>query len=48
MVTALLYIEGGGDKKDSFEKRFRRGWKKFFERAGVGGKTRIVRGGGRQ
>ena len=48
MVTALLYIEGGGDRKDSLENRFRRGWKKFFERADVGGKTRIVRGGGRQ
>ena len=48
MVTAVLYIEGGGDKKDSLEISFRRGWKKFFKNAGLGNKTKIVRGGGRK
>ena len=47
MVTATLYIEGGGEGKD-LRARFREGWKKFFGSAGVGGRTKIVRGGGRR
>ena len=46
-MTAKLYIEGGGDAK-SLEVRFREGWKRFFERAGVGRRVKIVRGGGRR
>lgn len=46
MVTACLYIEGGGDSKEQAI-RFRRGWNEFFARAGVAGRTRVVRGGGR-
>ena len=46
MVTATLYIEGGGEGKD-LRARFREGWKKFFGSAGVGGRTKIVRGAGR-
>ena len=47
MVTAKLYIEGGGEEK-YLRISFREGWKEFFEKAGVGGKTKIVRGGGRE
>ena len=47
MVTAMLYIEGGGEGKD-LRARFREGWKKFFDSAGVGGRTKIVRGAGRR
>ena len=47
MVTATLYIEGGGEGKD-LRARFREGWKKFFGSAGVGGRTKIVRGAGRR
>ncbi len=47
MVTATLYIEGGGEGKD-LRTRFREGWKKFFDSAGVGGRTKIVRGAGRR
>ena len=47
MVTATLYIEGGGESKD-LRARFRQGWSKFFGSAGVGGRTKIVRGGGRR
>ncbi len=46
MVTATLYIEGGGEGKD-LRARFREGWNKFFESAGVGSRTKIVRGSGR-
>lgn len=46
MVTATLYIEGGGEGKD-LRARFREGWNEFFKSAGVGGKTKIVRGSGR-
>jgi hypothetical protein len=46
MVTARLYIEGGGDSKEQAI-RFRQGWNDFFARAGVAGKTRVVRGDGR-
>ena len=47
MVTATLYIEGGGEGKD-LRARFRRGWQAFFGAAGVGSRTKIVRGAGRQ
>ena len=47
MVTATLYIEGGGEGK-ALRARFREGWKEFFNSAGVGGRTKIVRGGGRR
>ena len=47
MVTATLYIEGGGESKD-LGARFRQGWSNFFGSAGVGGRTKIVRGGGRR
>ena len=47
MVTATLYIEGGGGGKE-LRARFREGWKEFFNSAGVGGRTKIVRGGGRR
>ena len=47
MVTATLYIEGGGEGKD-LRTRFRQGWKEFFSSAGVGGRTKIVRGAGRR
>ena len=46
MVTATLYIEGGGEGKD-LRARFREGWNEFFKSAGVGSKTKIVRGSGR-
>ena len=47
MVTATLYIEGGGEGRE-LRARFREGWKEFFNSAGVGGRTKIVRGGGRR
>ena len=47
MVTAKLYIEGGGEEK-YLRISFRESWKAFFEKAGLDGKTMIVRGGGRQ
>ncbi len=47
MVTATLYIEGGGEGRE-LGARFREGWNEFFESAGVGSKTKIVRGGTRQ
>lgn len=46
-MTAKLYIEGGGDRSKSQAARFREGWNRFFENAGVGGRVTIVRGGGR-
>ncbi len=46
-MTATLYIEGGGDGKD-LRTRFRKGWRTFFDAAGVDDRTKIVRGGGRQ
>ena len=55
MVTAKLYIEGGGNavrggrrRGDSLEIRFRKGWKAFFKAADVGGRVKVVRGGGRK
>lgn len=46
MVTATLYIECGGERRE-LGARFREGWNEFFKSAGVGNKTNIVRGGGR-
>ena len=51
MVTAKLYIEGGGDGRQRGSKeltpRFREAWKEFFSSAGLGRRVSIVRGGGR-
>ena len=47
MVTATLYVEGGGDGR-SLRARFREGWSGFFQSAGLGGRVKIVRGGGRE
>ena len=51
MVTAKLYIEGGGDGHQGgstdLTRRFREAWKKFFSSAGLGRRVSIVRGGGR-
>ena len=46
MVTAKLYIEGGGEEK-YLRISFRESWKTFLAKAGLGGKTMIVRSGGR-
>ena len=46
MVTATLYIEGGGEREE-LRRRFRTGWQTFFKAAGVGGRAKIVRGGSR-
>ena len=46
-MTATLYIEGGGEGKD-LRTRFRKGWRTFFDAAGVDDRAKIVRGGGRQ
>ena len=45
-MTATLYIEGGGEREE-LRRRFRAGWQTFFKAAGVGGQTKIVRGGSR-
>ena len=45
-MTAALYIEGGGTGR-SLLARFRQGWCTFFAAAGLAGKVKIVRGGGR-
>ena len=47
MVTATLYVEGGGEGKD-LRARFRKGWRTFFDKEGVAARTKIVRGRGRQ
>ena len=46
-MSAKLYIEGGGDGSKGQAARFRQGWNRFFEKAGVGARVKIVRGGGR-
>ena len=47
-MSAIIYIEGGGDHNDKLATQFRRSWKKFFEHAGLRGKLpRVVRGGSR-
>lgn len=53
MVTAELFIEGGGDPRSSRSKelmiRFREGWGRFFRKAGLGPRMpKVVRGGGRE
>ena len=52
MVTAKLYIEGGGDSRQNRSKdleiRFREGWTNFLKAAGLSGHMpKPVRGGGR-
>ena len=46
-MTATLYIEGGGDGR-SLLGPFREGWREFLRSAGVDGRVKIVRGGGRE
>ncbi len=47
-MTAVLYIEGGGDNR-RLGAQFREGWKSFFTAAGRGGRMpKVVRGGSRQ
>ena len=47
-MSAVIYIEGGGNRNESLESLFRRSWKKFFESAGLRGRMpRVVRGGPR-
>ena len=47
-MSAVLYIEGGGDRNQNLERLFRRAWTKFFEAASVEGRLpKIVRGGSR-
>ena len=46
-MTATLYVEGGGDGR-SLRGRFREGWREFLRSAGVDGRVKIVRGGGRE
>ena len=47
-MSAVLYIEGGGDNR-RLAAQFREGWTRFFRRAGFGGRMpRVIRGGSRQ
>ena len=47
-MTAVLYIEGGGDNR-RLGAEFRQGWKAFLTNACLSGRTpRVVRGGSRQ
>ena len=47
-MSAIIYIEGGGDSNQDLERLFRRSWTTFFKAAGLSGHLpRIVRGGGR-
>ncbi|HEX4955099.1 MAG TPA: DUF4276 family protein [Thermoanaerobaculia bacterium] len=47
LVRVKLYIEGGGEGKP-LDELFRRAWRRFFEKAGLGGRMpRVVRGGSR-
>ena len=46
-MKATLYVEGGGDGR-SLHSRFREGWREFLRSAGVDGRVKIVRGGGRE
>ena len=48
MVSAVIFIEGGGDGQ-LHERRFRKSWSEFFRSAGLSGRMpAIVRGGGRK
>lgn len=47
-MSFIIYIEGGGDRNHHLETSFRRAWRSFFQKAGLGGSMpRIVRGGAR-
>ena len=47
-MSAVVYIEGGGDGNRNLERLFRRSWTTFFRAAGLEGRMpRVVRGGGR-
>ena len=47
-MSAVLYIEGGGDRDDNLARLFRRSWTRFFAAAGLEGRMpRVVKGGGR-
>lgn len=47
-MSAVIYIEGGGDRNENLERLFRRAWTKFFAAAGLEGHLpRVVRGGSR-
>lgn len=47
-MSFIIYIEGGGDRNHHLETFFRRAWRSFFQKAGLGGSMpRIVRGGAR-
>ena len=47
-MTAVLYIEGGGDNR-RLGAQFREGWKAFLTKAGLAGRMpRVIRGGSRQ
>ena len=47
-MSAVIYIEGGGDGDEYLATLFRRAWTKFFQRAGLKGRMpRVMRGGGR-
>ena len=47
-MSAVVYIEGGGDRNEDLERLFRRSWTKFFEAAGLRGRLpKVVRGGSR-
>ena len=47
-MSAVIYIEGGGDRDENLARVFRRSWTKFFKAAGLEGHLpRVVRGGGR-
>ena len=48
-MSAVLYIEGGGDGNQQLETLFRHSWATFFEAAGLKDrKPQVVRGGGRK
>lgn len=47
-MSAIIYIEGGGDHNEKLATQFRRSWKKFFQAANLQGNLpRVVRGGSR-
>jgi hypothetical protein len=46
-VSVKLYVEGGGDHNHALESRCRQAFSKFFEKAGVQRRPRVVACGGR-
>ena len=47
-MSAIVYIEGGGDRNENLARLCRRSWRKFFEAAGLRGRLpKVVRGGSR-